>query len=179
MSSGTPYSARPRIRHLLAGIGSGVAGAIFVIGFLMLGSLWYHRSVWIPANLFSTALYGQDAYLNHFAFTSWAGLAIVLVMYGIAGAIWGAVWRDSSPRFVLLNGAICGLITYLLLFRVFWKRVDPLLSLYSPDRELEFANIVWGIIVARSPVLAQRISRANEPAQETDAEEVTSGEVIL
>ena len=86
-----PAGTRIRMRHVLAGIGSGVAGAIFVLLFLMLGSLWYRRSMWLPANLFSTAVYGPDAYTNHFAATSWAGLAIVVVMYGVAGAAYALV----------------------------------------------------------------------------------------
>jgi len=173
-----PVSTRIRMRYVLAGIGSGVAGAMFVLLFLMLGCLWYRRSIWIPANLFSTAVYGSDAYTNHFVSTSWVGLAIVVVMYGVMGAAWGVVWRDQRPRFPLLYGAICGAITYFLLFGFFWKRVDPFLSLYSPDRQLEFANVIWGMIVARSPLLAARMRTETVPTQE-EAVEVRSGEVIL
>ena len=165
------------MRHVLAGIGSGVAGAIFVLLFLMLGSLWYRRSIWIPANLFSTAVYGSDAYTNHFASTSWAGLAIVVVMYGLVGAMWGLVWRDKRPRHVLLSGAICGAITYFLLFGIFWKRVDPFFSLYAPDRQLELANVIWGIIVSRTPLLATQMHAGTPPLQE-EAVEVRSGEVM-
>jgi hypothetical protein len=173
-----PASTRIRMRHVLAGIGLGVAGAIFVLLFLMLGSLWYRRSMWIPANLFSTAVYGPDAYINHLAATSWAGVAIVVVMYGVAGALWGIVWRDRRPRYLLLYGAICGAITYLLLFDVFWKRLDPFLSLYAPDRQLELANLIWGMFVVRSPALAARIESRTSAAQEQEVE-VRSGEVLL
>jgi hypothetical protein len=173
-----PASTRIRTRYVLAGIGSGVAGAICVLLFLMLGCLWYRRSVWVPVNLFSTAIYGSDAYTNHFVSTSWVGLAIVVVMYGVMGAGWGLVWRDRRPRFLLLHGAICGAITYFLLFGVFWKRVDPFLSLYAPDRQLEFANLIWGMIVARSPAVAARMEAETAPLQE-EAVEVRSGEVIL
>jgi hypothetical protein len=177
-----PVSTRIRMRHVLAGIGSGVAGAIFILLFLMFGCLWYHRSIWLPTNLFSTAVYGADAYTNHFVRTSWAGLAIVVVMYGVAGAVWSPVWtqvwREGRPRFLLLYGVICGAITYFLLFGVFWKRVDPFLSLYAPDRQLEFANLVWGIIVARSPITAARIETGTAAVQE-EAVEVRSGEVML
>lgn len=171
-------STRIGIRHVLAGIGSGVAGAIFVLLFLMLGSLWYRHSIWVPVNLFSTAVYGTDAYTNHLAATSWAGLAVVVVMYGVWGAIWGLVWRDRLPRFLLLYGAICGAITYFLLFGVFWKQVDPFFSLYAPDRQLEFANVIWGMIVARSPMMAARMRTETAPVQEETAE-VRSGELIL
>lgn len=174
----TPAGTRIRLRHLLAGIGSGVAGGIFVLLFLMLGSLWYRHSMWTPANLFSTAVYGPDAYTNRFGPASWVGLAIVVVMYGVAGAAWGVLWRDKRPRFPLLYGALCGAITYFLLFDVFWKRVDPFLSLYAPDRQLELANLIWGMIIARSPAVAARIATAIEPVQE-EAVEVRSGELML
>lgn len=162
---------------MVAGIGSGVAGAIFVLLFLMLGCLWYRRSIWIPANLFSTAVYGSDAYTNHFVSTTWAGLAVVVVMYGVMGAGWGLVWRDTRPRSVLLYGAISGAITYFLLFDVFWKRVDPFLSLYSPDRQLELATVIWGMIVARSPGVATRLGTETDFVQ-AEAVEVRSGELI-
>ena len=173
-----PASTRIRMRHVLAGIGLGVAGAIFVLLFLMLGSLWHRRSIWIPANLFSTAVYGPDAYINHLAATSWAGVAIVVVMYGVAGALWGIVWRDRRPRYLLLYGAICGAITYLLLFDVFWKRLDPFLSLYAPDRQLELANLIWGMFVVRSPAVAARVESGASTPQEQEVE-VRSGEVLL
>ncbi|HWD99931.1 MAG TPA: hypothetical protein VG345_12870 [Bryobacteraceae bacterium] len=174
----TPGGPRLRIYHALAGIGAGVAGALFVLLFLMLGSVWYHHSIWVPANLFSTAFYGPDAYLNRFAYTSWAGVAVVLVMYGVVGAVWGLVWGDSRPRLLLVYGALCGAVTYFLLFGIFWKRVDPLIALYGPERQLEFANIVWGMIVVRSAGFAAGASRADKEVQE-EAVAVRSGEVIL
>jgi hypothetical protein len=172
-----PASTRIRMRHALAGIGSGVAGAIFVLLFLMLGCFWYRRSIWIPANLFSTAVYGSDAYTNHFRSTSWAGLAIVVVMYGVMGALWGLIWRDRRPRHLLLYGAICGAITYFLLFGILWKRIDPFFSLYAPDRQLEFANVIWGMIVVRSPMLAAEM-QAETVLLPEEPVEVRSGELI-
>lgn len=177
MSPVRPGAARVGWRHVLAGIGAGVAGAIFVIAFLMLDCLWYHRSAWLTTNLFSTALFGPDAYVDGFVSTSLAGIAIILVMYGMAGAIWGVIWRDRSPRFVLVSGAICGAITYFVLFDLLWKRLAPYFWLYAPERELEFANVIWGMIMARSPRFAAHM-RHIEVAQEPEVVEVRSGEVI-
>jgi hypothetical protein len=173
----TPAGPRTRISYAVAGMGAGVAGAIFVALFLMLGSLWHHHSIWVPANLFSTAFYGPDAYLNGFAHTTWAGLAVIVVMYGVIGAVWGLIWRDFRPRHPLVYGALCGAITYFLLFGIFWKWVDPLIALYGSRGQLEFANIVWGMIVIGSAGFSAGAARADEEVQE-EAVAVRSGELI-
>ncbi len=146
----------------------------------MLGSLWYHRSAWLTTNLFSTALFGPDAYVNRFVSTSLAGVAIIVVLFGVSGAIWGLIFRDRIPRHILLTGAICGAITYFVVFDLVWKHFAPYFWLYAPERELEFASIVWGMIAARSPIFASRMRHASAAAvaQQAEVAEVRSGEVI-
>jgi hypothetical protein len=83
-----------------------------------------------------------------------------------------------------LYGAIAGLLVYLVAYDWLWKYVNPLVTLYAPTRQLQVGHILWGIVLARSPLYARRIEATTAPAAPVPAEaeavqEVSSGEVIL
>ncbi|MES1260706.1 MAG: hypothetical protein ABUS49_03135 [Acidobacteriota bacterium] len=147
-------------RHALAGLEAGVLGALLLIGWLMLGSIWLRHSVWSFPNLMAIALYGPDAYSNQFGRSSLAGCALLLVIYGLLGAFWGAIWKDRRNPFLILTGVLTGLAVYALFFGVIWKHACPLIALYAPDRQLEVAHILWGLVLARSPQFSRNIALA-------------------
>src|SRR5580658_723808 len=82
------------VRHALAGIHAGVLGALAMFACLVLGSAWNHHSVWLVPNLFSTTFFGADAYRDQLARTSWAGLALMVAVYGVLGMGWGLIVKD-------------------------------------------------------------------------------------
>lgn len=134
----------------LAGLEAGVLGAIAMLAFLMLGSVWLRRTVWSMPNLMATVFYGSDAYGRGFGWAAIAGCALFVFVYGLLGVIWGVASPDGEFPFRTLAGAVAGLAVYCLLFGFLWKHTWPLISLYAPDRQLQIAHIVWGIVVARS-----------------------------
>jgi hypothetical protein len=171
---------RPGLRHALAGIHAGVLGALAMVGCLMLGSLWDHRSIWIVPNLFATTFFGSGAYRNRFELVSWAGLALIVAVYGALGMVWGLILRDKRPSWLALYGIIAGLAVYFVLYDFVWKHINPILTLYVPDRPLELGHALWGLILARTPGYSRKIAESltvrtpvHEPVQE-----VSSGEVI-
>jgi hypothetical protein len=144
-----------------------------MIGWLMLESMWLRRSVWSLPNLFATVFYGPHAYVNGFVRSSLSGVALLLVIYGVLGVLWGIVWQEKHQAFLRLIGALTGLVVYALFFDFIWPHTKPLVSLYAPNRALEVAHMLWGIMLAASPRFARSIASATEPA------EIRSGEVIL
>jgi hypothetical protein len=164
---------RIRLRHALAGLQAGVLGALLMTGWLMLASMWLHRSIWTVPNLFATVFYGPQAYVNAFVRSSLSGVALLLVIYGALGVMWGVVWQEKPQAFLRLIGALTGLAAYVLLFSVIWPHTRPLVALYAPDRQLEVAHMLWGIMLAASPRFARNIASVTEPAA------IRSGEVIL
>jgi hypothetical protein len=181
--------SRPGLRHALAGIQAGVLGALAMLGCLMAGSLWDNRSIWVVPNLFATTFFGSGAYRNQFVWTSWVGLALVLAVYGVLGMVWGLIWRDERKRWLPLYGVAAGLLVYLVFYDFLWKHVNPLVTLYAPDRQLQLGHVLWGLALARSPRYSRRIAASvapredvqaavEETAQELDGGEVRSGEVI-
>lgn len=145
-------------RHVLGGLQAGVAGALAMLACLAVGSLWDQRSVWVAPNLFATTFYGPGVYYNEYAGTAWAGVALLIVLYGSLGALWGCLWRDKQKRMLRVLGALFGLVVYRILFDIVWPHVNGLVVLYAPNTQLEIGHVLWGILLARSPRYSRLIA---------------------
>lgn len=176
--------SHPGLRYALAGIHAGVLGALALIACLVIGSVWDHRSIWSVPNLFATTFFGSDAYRNQFVRTSWSGLALVVAVYGFLGMIWGFICGEKRKRFLAIFGAVAGLLVYFALYDFLWKRANPLVTLYAPDRQLQVGHLIWGLMLARSPKYSRRIAESlrepsvPEPAVPDEIQAVSSGEAI-
>ncbi len=167
-----------RLRHALAGLQAGVLGAILMLGWIMLGSIFDQRSVWVVPNLFASAFYGVDAYRNEFLHTSWAGVAMLIAIYGALGIPWGCVWRENSKPRLALYGTVFGLVVYYFLFHFIWPRANGLIVLYAPTRTLILGHMLWGLTLAqKSPKFARQI-RDSVSSSIVHEQEVKTGEVI-
>jgi hypothetical protein len=173
------------LRHILAGLQAGVLGALLIVACLMGGSLWHGRSIWVVPNLFASTFFGSGVYRNQLLRTSWTGIALIVAVYGVLGILWGCIWRDERKPWMGLYGAIAGLGVYFLFFSLLWRHVNPLVTLYAPEGQLQLGHLLWGIVLARSPLYARRIADSvlNKPAippgvQDITEPEVSSGEVI-
>jgi hypothetical protein len=185
-----PSSGRgPELRHALAGLQAGVLGALVLVACLMTGSLWNGRSIWVVPNLFATTFFGSDVYRNQLLRTSWTGIALIVAVYGLLGVLWGCIWRDQRKKWLGFYGAVAGLCVYFFLYDFLLLHVKPLISLYAPDRQLQLGHLLWGVVLARSPLFARRIADStshassnpsDSPAIHDDGagQEVRSGEVI-
>jgi hypothetical protein len=183
MLAGNESSPGSRLRSALGGIEAGVLGALALLGCVMIGSLWERRSVWVVPNLFATTFFGDDAYRNQFLRSSWAGVALVLVVYGVLGMLWGMIWRDNRKPRLALYGAITGLAVYFVFYDFLWKHTNPLVTLYAPSHQLQIGHLLWGMVLAKSPKYTRRIAEsmlpvASSPSAEELVQEVRSGEVI-
>ncbi len=181
MTAANKGTSRLELRHALAGLQAGVLGALVMLACLMAGSLWNRRSVWVVPNLLATTFYGSGAYRNQLLRTSWAGTALIVAVYGILGMAWGCVWRDRQTPWRGLLGAVFGLAVYFVFYDFAWLRVNPLVTLYAPDRQLQVGHILFGWVLAKSSLYSRRIadSMAAPAAQVPETvQEVRSGEVI-
>jgi hypothetical protein len=188
MDAANAEKSRVTLRDALAGLQAGVLGALLMIGWLMLCSVSMRRSIWIVPNLFATIFYGPGAYQNQFLRSSWPGIALMLAIYGVGGLVWGVLCgvlrqAERRPPFLPLFGAIAGLLVYYIFFDLIWRHADPLIPLYAPDRQLQVAHVLWGIVLARAPLYSRRIAAVTtgvtvEPALQ-EAAEVRSGDIIL
>ncbi|HEY3825338.1 MAG TPA: hypothetical protein VGL82_12315 [Bryobacteraceae bacterium] len=171
-----PTRGRSALRHALAGLQAGVLGALLLFACLMLGSLWNGRSIWVTPNLFASTFFGSEVYRNQFLRTSWIGLALVVAIYGALGSLWGCIWRDKPRRWLALYGAIAGLGIYFLFFDVLWPHVNGLITLYAPNRQLQVGHVLWGMMLARSPLYARRIADSTSDSKGDDSPKNDSAE---
>jgi len=141
---------RPIWFLVLAGIQAGVVGALILLGYLALDSAWHRRSVWTVPNLLASTFYGESAYRPGLGARTGAGVALLLVLYGVLGAIFALVIRDQDSRFrVTLLGLIYGTGWFFLSFDVLWKHVNPLVQIYSPDRAMLVGHLLYGGTLGR------------------------------
>ena len=155
-------------RHALAGVQASVLGVAAMLGCTALGSIVDGRSLWLVPNLFSSVFYGADGFQNQFLWTGLSGIALLVLVYGVIGIVWGCVWKDIRKPGLAFFGGVFGLGAWFLLSALLWKRVSPMIALYAPDRQLELGHILWGMALSKSPAYARRIverSRLAPPAQ--------------
>lgn len=148
------------LRHALAGLEAGVTGSLFMLVWSMVASLASRRSVWSVPNLYATAFYGPNAYQGQFLRSSWSGLATMIALCGIGGAVWGLAVTDRSRPLLPLMGALTGLVFYFVLFGLVFRYTFPLIPLYAPERQMQVGFVLWGMALARSP----RYSRQMAPS---------------
>ena len=165
MSSGN--GARPNWLLALAGIQAGVIGTLVLLGYLALDSAWHRRSIWLVPNLLASTFYGESAYQPRFGARTGTGLALLLVLYGLLGALFGLVVRDQGSRLrMTLLGLIFGTGWFFLSFDVLWKYVNPMVRMYSPDRAMLVGHLLYGGLLGRRfPVYVQSMSAVKGPAE--------------
>ena len=149
----------------LAGIQAGIAGALTLLAYLALDSVWHRRSVWTVPNLLASTFYGETAYRQGFGVRTSAGVALLLVIYGLLGALFGLVIRDHGTLLrVTLFGLIYGTAWFFLSFDWIWKHVNPMVPLYSPGRAMLLGHLLYGSVMGgRFPGYRKEMSGVHEP----------------
>src|SRR5712692_8364914 len=171
--------ARPNWFLALAGIQAGVVGALILLGYLALDSKWHSRSIWAIPNLLASTFYGESAYGPGFGARTSAGIALLLFLYGVLGALFGLVVRDQSTRMrVMLAGLIFGTGWFFLSFDILWKHVNPLVKMYSPDRAMLVGHVLYGgVLGGRFPAYLKSILKVEGPAAPEVAAELPPPEI--
>jgi predicted membrane-bound mannosyltransferase len=173
--------------HALAGLQAGIVGVSWMFACFVVAAFWGGGGIWSVPNLFSTVFYGENAWQNEFFRTTWAGIALIVVLYGLIGIVWGCFLRDHRRPLLSFYGLLAGLATYLVFFGYVWAHVNPLIPLYAPVRELLVAHVLFGAALAKSPGYSVRIARAISPlagsgskrqASDQETAEIVSGELI-
>lgn len=147
----------------LAGLHAGIVGIVWMFGCFVVAAFWNGVGIWSIPNLMATVFYGDIAFDDEFLRTTWAGLALMVVFYGLIGAIWGCIWKGDRKRLLAFYGALTGLAVYFVSFHYIWPRMNPLLPLHEPVRQLEVAHILWGAALSRSPGYVRKILAALAP----------------
>jgi hypothetical protein len=149
-----------RLNYGLAGLQTGITGAIAMMIFLALGSLLTRHSIWWMPNLIASSVYGQSSVREGIGFPTAAGTAMTLCFYGAMGIAFGefAGGRRGGIRFFWIS-LIAGMLIYWCLLRWFWRLANPIGHLYASDGQLLFAHLLFGCFLAAYPRAQRRLSQ--------------------
>ncbi len=132
-----------------AGLQAGIVGVIWMFVLFVVAAFLTGGGIWSMPNLFATAFYGEYAWQNGFFRDTWSGIALLVVLYGSIGALWGCFWKDHRKPLLSFYGAILGLAVYYLFFNFVWTHVNPAIPLYAPIRQMQVAHVLWGAALSK------------------------------
>ena len=139
-------------QYLLAGLETGVVGVLAMLAWLGAAAIWTQHSFWNPANLLASTFYGAPALDNRFTVHTFSGLSLYLLIYGSLGMLFGLAIqeRGSSLRIVCI-GILAAIGWYYLAFGLLWRHWNPLVVLYTQDRPMFAAHVLYGLVLGRYP----------------------------
>ena len=160
MASGNESSASAKLCFVLAGLEAGMLAGLVMLAWLAAASAFQHRSVWAVPNLLATTFYGESALRQSFGAKTLAGLALHLFVYSLLGAAFGIVVQHRGTRLRLtLLGILSALAWHYFSFGFFWKTVNPLVMLYSPDRPMLVGHLLYGGLLGRFPDFLRSVEK--------------------
>jgi len=151
-------SRRALLPALLAGLEAGMVGALWMLVWLGVSSMWVERSFWSPENLMATAFDRNSTLPSAFTAGTCSGLALYLVIYSLLGAAFAAVVGDRVPRGrVMLLTVVFALAWYYFSFRWAFKTTMPLVALLHVERPTILGHLVYGTMLGRYPLYVDRL----------------------
>ena len=139
------WELKQAVPRLLSGIQAGVIGGIAMLALLVAAALWQGDPWWLPSNLLGSTFYGARALTAGPNRATLAGSALHIFMTGSIGAVFGLVCgRIQRRRRLVLLGALAGLIWHGLADVLLWRRINPLVPLYSAQPATLFSHALFG-----------------------------------
>jgi hypothetical protein len=146
-----------RVIFALAGLETGITGALAMLIWLAFGSMWSRHSAWWVPNLVAAAVYGSSSLRDSIGIYTAVGTAMVLVLYGALGILFGELLGRREGGFRLL---CFSLIVSLAVNWCLWKSANPLAHLYAPDGQILLGHLLFGCFLAGYPRALKRACEA-------------------
>lgn len=148
------------VRYSLAGLQTGITGAIAMLVWFAIASTGSNRSIWWVPNLVASAVYGEGSLTNKPGLHTIVGVAMLLFGYGLVGLAFGVSIKEQPGSWRLLfSGVVVGLGVHFLMLRFFWKAANPVAYMYAPDTQILVAHLLFGCFLARFPRTLRYINR--------------------
>jgi len=137
---------------------------------------WQQRSFWTSANLMASVFYGSSSIHSGFAWSTVAGIALYLFLYGVLGALFVMALRGRiNGKRTILAGMCFALAWYYFSFHLLWKVVMPLVALLHTERPMVLGHLLYGAVLGRFPVY---LNLLEPPPPAEPAEEAASPDTI-
>ena len=136
--------------RLLVGIDVGVRGAGLVLLWFALHSILIREFWWAKLNVLGSFFYGLSAFSAGLGRVTVAGLAMLVVLYGLGGAVLAAVMPErmkASMRLLLTAGFVA--LWQFAMTRVILPWISPFTAAYFSDRVVFIANLLFLLVLLR------------------------------
>ena len=148
----------------LAGLETGVLGGMAMLLFLFTNSVLRGQPWWSYANLLGSAVYRSSALWRGFGRATCAGIALQILLSGVAGVLFGVCFARTRGRTMsLLLGMSSGIIWFSICHWMLFTRVAPLVPVYASQPATLLAYMILGLM------LSQTSRRFGEYASEAPA----------
>lgn len=135
----------------LAGVDTGVTGAMIFIAWLLFHSWLVHEFWWAKLNVMAAAFYRQDAFTSGPGVVTLTGAAVLLLIYALLGVVFSIYARRSG---VIAN--LFAAIGLVLVWQAFsdafvWKRISVFALSFLPPSATLPGHLLFAISLARFP----------------------------
>jgi len=136
----------------LAGIQRGVLAGLAMLAWFSLASALLRQSLWVAPNLFGMLVDENAPFQQGFGRTALAGLALVVFVGGLVGALFAlATSAVRSRRRLLLMGILVGVVGFYFSNAVVFRKLGAVAWVYSSPRSLLVAHLLFGIVLGSQP----------------------------
>jgi hypothetical protein len=149
-----------RLFYALAGLETGITGALAMLVWLAAGSVWTRHSVWWVPNLVASVAYGPSSLREAIGVYTAVGSAMVLALYGLVGVLFGELLaaREGGFRLFCFSLIVAMTVNWCVL-RWFWNGANPVGHLYAPDGQILMGHILFGCFLAGYPARLRGLIR--------------------
>lgn len=161
----TPAESQPtRFAAFLAGLQSGMLGALVYLAWMGVNAKLQLRSFWAAENLLATVFHGGGAIHSGLTGSTVSGLALYLLLYSLLGACFAMALQTRLPRFRLTLVSIAfALSWYYLSFHVLWRWVAPLVATLHFQNPTLLGHVFYGAILGQYPAYLARLPKSSPP----------------
>jgi hypothetical protein len=147
----------------LAGLQSGMMGALWMLAWMGFSAVWQRRGFWTAENLMANALHPRQGIASGFEWSSVSGLALYLLVYSLLGGLFAALSaRHYAHRVrVTLTALLFAIAWYYFSFHLLWRTVSPAIALLHPEQSTIVGHFIYGLTIGR---FSTRLPLAESPA---------------
>lgn len=153
----------------MAGLQGGMVGVLWMLMWLGVSAVWQQDTFWRPENLFASAFYGGSAVRDGFATSTYAGLALYLLLYSVIGALFALAVRRWKRTATLPAAVLFGFAWYFVSYRWMWKSAIPAAYFLHSENPTMLGHLIYGTFLGRFPVYLEE-RPADTPAVPEAAE---------
>jgi hypothetical protein len=148
-----------RKHYLLAGIESGVTGAVIIAAWFALDSVLSRQYWWAMLNVWGAGVYHNRVFSMGLGEATLAGAATHIFLHAVGGGIWALTARRIGGQWLHLAASFgAGVVWYVILMFGFWPLAAPVVARVSPMPATLLAYVLFGAALSRNASRARQLA---------------------